>query len=101
MQDHKPTKNSSDAWVISDRSGMRFRMRDTEKEQGTNFRVAKKESDGMWNQVDHPQANLQKWATLSGDPYVVDDARPDISHVVPQSTLDAFPIYDVLGNRIL
>jgi hypothetical protein len=103
MKDFRPTKNSSDAWVISDRSGMRYRMRDTEKEQGTHFRVAKKESDGIWNQVDHPQANLQKYAILSGDPYPVDDARPDIkwADTVPQSKLDAHPVYDSQGVRIL
>lgn len=94
-------KSNSDAWVISDRSGMRFRMRDTEKEPGTGYRVAKKESDGRWNMVDHPQANLHKHAVLSGDPYPVKDARPDIDHRVPQAVLDANAIYDELGNRIL
>jgi hypothetical protein len=100
-KDSRPSKESSSAWVISDRSGMRFRMRDTMREPGTGFRIAKKESDGIYNQVDHPQANLHKYAVLSGDPYPVSDARPDISHVITQAQLDAKPIYDHLGNRIL
>lgn len=103
MKDFRPTKNSSNAWFISDRSGIRFKMKDGMKEPGTNFHIAKKESDGIYNQVDHPQANLQKYAVLSGDPYPVEDARPDIvwADTVPQSLLDQYAIYDELGNRIL
>jgi len=94
-------KQNSDAWVISDRSGMRFRMKDTCKEPGTGYRIGKCESDGKWNAVDHPQAHLTKHATLSGDPYPVKDARPDVDHAVSQATLDANPVLDELGNRIL
>ena len=80
---------------------MRFHMRDGQKEPGTGYRIAKSESDGIYNQVDHPQAHLQDWAVLSGDPYAVEDSRPDIDHRVPQAQLDAYPVYDDKGNRIL
>ncbi len=73
----KRDKSSSQAWFISDRSGMRFRMSEHVIEPGTGYMIHKSESDGIWNMVDHPQANLQKWAELSGDPYPVDNARPD------------------------
>jgi hypothetical protein len=76
-------------------------MKDSEKEPGTGYRIAKKESDGKWNAVDHPQAHLNKHATLSGDPYPVKDARPDIDHSVSQAILDANAIYDENGVRIL
>lgn len=101
MKDSKPTKNSSKAWFISDRSGARFHMCDGEKEPGTGYHIAKKESDGIYNFVDHPQAHLNKYAVLSGDPYPVENARPDIDHSVTQAQLDAKAIFDVLGNRIL
>ncbi len=75
---HDPTKRGSKAWAISDRSGARFRMSEMIKEPGTNYLIHYSESDGIWNMVDHPQANLQKWAELSGDPYPVERTRPDI-----------------------
>ncbi len=77
-----PSKRGSNAWVISDRSGMRFRMKDMIKEPGTGYLVHKSESDGRWNAVDHPQANLQKYSTPYGDPFPVENARPDISWVL-------------------
>lgn len=62
---------------ISDRSGFKHKMRDMIKEPGTGYLVHKRESDGIYNQVDHPQAHLSKWAKLSGDPKPVKNARPD------------------------
>lgn len=73
----RPSKRNSNAWAISDRSGMKFPMREMIKEPGTGYFIHKSESDGKYNAVDHPQANLQKYATLSGDPYPVENARPD------------------------
>ncbi len=74
----KRTKQGSKAWAICDRTGTRFPMCEMVKEMGTGYLVHRSVDDGMWNFVDHPQANLQKWAELSGDPYPVDNARPDI-----------------------
>ena len=95
------SKQGKDNWVISDRSGMKFRMRDTIKEPGTGYRIGKSESDGKWNAVDHPQANLHKHAILSGDPSPLEDTRPDADHSVSQTTLDANQVLDENGVRIL
>lgn len=73
------TKRYSKAWAISDRSGMRHPMFEMIKEPGTGYLIHYSESDGIWNMVDHPLANLQKWADFSSDPYPVLKARPDIS----------------------
>lgn len=77
----KKDKRHSNAWAISDRSGMKFRMSEMIKEPGTGYFIHKSESDGMWNAVDHPQANIQKYARF-GDPFPVRDAHPDRSWVV-------------------
>jgi hypothetical protein len=76
-------------------------MRDGTKEPGTHYHIAKQESDGIYNYVDHPQAHLDRYAILSGDPYAVEDARPDIDHRVSQATLDAHPVFDTSGVRML
>lgn len=89
-----PSKRNSNAWAISDRSGMKFRMRDMVIEPGTGYLVHRSESDGRWNAVDHPQANLQKYSRPYGDPYPVENARPDISWV-----LDIY-LTDSSGNYI-
>jgi hypothetical protein len=70
-------------------------MREMIKEPGTGYLIHRSESDGIYNQVDHPQANLTKWADLSGDPAPVMNARPDVDHV-----LDLF-LLDTDGNFIL
>ncbi len=77
MRKGRPSKRNSKAWAISDRSGMKFRMSEMVVEPGTGYLVHRSESDGMWNAVDHPQAHLDKWADLSGDPFPVENARPD------------------------
>jgi hypothetical protein len=82
-------KTGSDAWAISDRSGMRFRMREMIKEPGTGYLIHRSESDGKYNQVDHPQANLWRYADLSGDPAPIENARPDIDHVLDIHLLDS------------
>lgn len=64
-----------DANFISDRSGFKHKMRDAVVEPGTGYLIHRRESDGMYNEVDHPQAHLNRWAKLSGDPYPVKDAR--------------------------
>lgn len=81
-------KRGGDAWAISDRSGMRFKIRDMVIEPGTGYFVHKSESDGKYNQVDHPQAHLQKYAKLSGDPYPLKNTRVDINHVVDMFLTD-------------
>jgi hypothetical protein len=89
------SKRNSKAWAISDRSGMRFPIKEMIKEPGTNYFIHKSESDGRYNAVDHPQANLQKYATFSGDPFPVKDAHPDIDHSL--TTL----LTDENGNTIV
>ena len=80
VKDYRP-KRGSKAWAISDRSGMRFPMCEMIREPGTNTFIHKSESDGRWNEVDHPQAHVNKYARF-GDPFPVLDAHPDISWVV-------------------
>ena len=75
-------KRKSNAWAISDRSGMKFPIKEMIYEPGTNYFIHKSESDGKYNAVDHPQANLTKYADFSGDPYPVKDAHPDINHSI-------------------
>lgn len=65
------------AYGISERSGMKFPISEMIKEPGTGFFVHRSESDGMFNAVDHPQANLHKYAVFGGDPTPTLNARPD------------------------
>jgi len=81
------------AWGISDRSGMRFPIKEMIKEPGTNYFIHKSESDGAYNAVDHPQAHLTKYATLSGDPKPIKNAHPDISHTQDIHITDSFGNY--------
>ena len=87
--------------TVSDRSGFQHRASEMVKEPGTDFWVHKSESDGMWNLFDHPQNHLSKYATLSGDPVPVKNVRMEVDTTVTQEQLDAHPILDVQGNRIL
>jgi len=76
------SKRNSDARVISDRSGLKYRMRDMVVEPGTNFLVHKNESDGRYSLVNHPLNNIGRFLKGKlGDPYPVANARPDISWV--------------------
>lgn len=80
---------------------MRFRLSEAiEEPPGSGRLIHISESDGIYNEVDHPQANLQKWAKFD-DPKPLIDPSPDIDHSVSQATLDANPVYDRDGNRIL
>lgn len=78
MGTDRKSKEYSNAWAISDRSGLRFHKRDMIREPGTGYLVHKSESDGMWNYVDHPQAHINEYANF-GDPFPVENARPDIN----------------------
>ena len=90
----KPSKRNSNAWAISDRSGMKFPMREMIKEPGTGFFIHKSESDGKYNAVDHPQANLSKYLRNKvGDPFPVLDAHPDRNWA-----LDAIRSYNASVN---
>ena len=97
-----PDKRFSKAWAISDRSGMRFPMCEMVIEPGTNYLLHRSESDGIYNMVDHPQANLQKWAQLSGDPYPVPNARPDVNwaHVNELEVTAGNDLVDINGVTI-
>tara|TARA_R100001377_G_scaffold11366_1_gene5686 strand:+ start:246 stop:524 length:279 start_codon:yes stop_codon:yes gene_type:complete len=59
-------------FFISDRSGFRHRLDQRVKEPGTNFIIAKSESDGIFNLVTNPQ-NRVKFLL---DKEVIKDARP-------------------------
>ena len=74
--------------AISDRSGFKFPMREMLIEPGTGILVHRSESDGKWNRVDHPLNHIEKYATLSGDPKPVKNARPDINHEVDLGITD-------------
>ncbi len=77
MERGKRDKSRSDAWAICDRTGVRFPMREMVIEPGTGYLVHKKASDGPWNYVQHPQANLLENGLTFGDPFPVMEARPN------------------------
>jgi len=58
MRRIKPSKNRK-SYAISDRSGLRFPYNEMLYEQGTNFFVHKSESDGRYNEKDHPQNHIR------------------------------------------
>jgi hypothetical protein len=95
------SKRYSKAWFISDRSGMKFRMSEGIEEPGTGLFIHYSESDGKYNAVDHPQANLHKYAEFGGDPQALEDPSPDQDHAVTDAELEAYPVYDSDGNQIL
>lgn len=73
-------KRNSDASAISDRSGIRFPMNEMVIEPGTNYLVHRSESDGQYSLVRHPLSNLGRYLkNKMGDPFPVENARPDIS----------------------
>ncbi len=47
------------AWAISQRSGLRYPYNQMIFEEGTNLFIHKSESDGIYNEVDHPQRNIK------------------------------------------
>ena len=59
-------------FFISDRSGFRHRLDQRVKEPGTDFVVAKSESDGIFNLVTNPQNRVK----FPIDKEVIKDARP-------------------------
>ena len=60
------------AFFISDRSGFRFPLDQRVKEPGTEFSVAKSESDGIFNLVTDPQNRVK----FPVDKEFIRDARP-------------------------
>ena len=88
-------KHGDRNWAISDRSGMRFRMSEMIREPGTGYLVHKSESDGRYNAVDHPQAHINEYATF-GDPFPIENTRPDIAWAATSSTL----LTDESGNTL-
>ena len=63
---------SKKGFFISDRSGLRYRLDQRVKEPGTDFIVAKSESDGIFNLVTNPQNRVK----FPIDKEVIKDARP-------------------------
>ena len=94
------TKKGSKAWALSDRSGKKYRICDMKVEAGTGYFIGKDEDDGRYNAVDHPQANLHKYAKFD-DPKPLDFVLPEVDTTVTQATLDAYPVYATDGTRIL
>ena len=59
-------------------------MREMVIEPGTGWLVHKSFSDGQWSIVEHPLNNMGKYLRgKSGDPFPVDNARPERSWVEP------------------
>lgn len=89
------------AKFISDRSGLKFDMSGAIMEPGTNIMIHKTETDGKYNAVQHPQANLNRYFPRFDDPKPLKDTSPDDNHAITQNTLDDNAVYDTDGNRIL
>ena len=88
-------RTSDRAMAICDRSGGKYPMSEMVVEPGTHLLVHRRFSDGMWNPVDHPANNIQKYASF-GDPFPVENARPDRNW-----SLDAAPfLTDATGQAI-
>jgi len=47
---------------VSDRDGLTYYISEMMREPGTNLIISKRESDGKWNLVDHPQNHPPKWS---------------------------------------
>lgn len=75
-----PGKRGSKASAISDRSGVRYPMNEMVIEPGTGWLVHKSESDGKYSLTNHPLNNVGRYLKGKlGDPYPVQNARPDIN----------------------
>lgn len=74
-------------YFISDRSGFRYPRSEMVVEPGTGYVIARCESDGRFNAVDHPQAHVTKYITFD-DPKVLENVRPDEDHSVSTILLD-------------
>ncbi len=82
-----PSKQNSNAWAISDRSGFKFRMKEMVWDDG--ILVHKSESDGQWSNLKHPQGNLTKYLKgRLGDPQPSKRINPDKSWVVDDFLTD-------------
>lgn len=75
-------KSTTTAKAISDRSGLRFPMSEMVVEPGTGYLVHRSETDGEYNAVTHPQANLTRYVKFAGDNLPVYNARARQNTVV-------------------
>ena len=66
-------KYAKKGFFICERSGFEYPIKYMTKEPGTGLIVAKQESDGKYNIVDHPQNHVKAKA----DGRVIKNARPD------------------------
>lgn len=71
-------------WFISDRSGFEYPISQMIEEPGTGYIIAKSESDGIYNLVDHPQNFIKGHA----DTRVVKNARPEVEEEPSFITLE-------------
>jgi hypothetical protein len=96
------TKRKTKAWAISDRSGLKFHLNEMIYEPGTGVFLHKSESDGMYNAVDHPQANLQKYSPPYNDPQPLWEVRLEVDQTLDLYLQDSLGNYitDSMGNRI-
>jgi hypothetical protein len=72
----KYSKGHIKATFVSDRSGLTFPRSEMVVEPGTKLIVARCESDGRWNRVDHPQNKAPRWNTPEGIGYKY--PRPEV-----------------------
>ena len=68
---------SPKAYAISQRSGMKFLISEMIREPDTGLFIHRSESDGKYNAVGHPQANLAQYSPKFDDPKSTPNARPD------------------------
>jgi hypothetical protein len=80
--------SNSGGSAVSDRSGFRHPMSEMVIEPGTGWLVHRSESDGMWNEVDHPLNHVQKFVDY-GDPFPIENARPEQTFELDYLAIDA------------
>ena len=66
-------KYTKKGFFICERSGFEYPIKYMLKEPGTGLIIARQESDGKYNLVDHPQNHIRKKA----DSRIIKNARPD------------------------
>lgn len=92
MAGSRRRKNSSTANAICDRSGGKYPMNEMCIEPGTGYLVHVRFSDGRYNLVDHPANHIERYVAF-GDPFPVDNARPERSWVLDIYLTDEEGVY--------
>ena len=86
------------SYAISDRSGMRYPYNEMMYEPGTNFFIHRSESDGIYNEVDHPQNHIR----VKPENYALLDAHPETTQFAPAAlqTNEGVVIFTNIGQPI-